>query len=121
MIDKVKYYGDVTPVEVQNTFTKYHASVLLTKGENFGHAIIEAFSTARPVLISDNTPWQNLEQAGAGFSVPLNEDIWIKALLQMVQWDDNDFKNACSSALQYYQHKFDFSDLKRKYLRLFYS
>ena len=36
---KVKYMGDLKPELVQDIFNKYDASILLTKGENFGHAL----------------------------------------------------------------------------------
>jgi len=56
MTHKVKYHGDVLPLEVQNTFSRYHASVLLTKGENFGHALYESMSVGRPIITSNFTP-----------------------------------------------------------------
>ena len=29
--------------------------------ENFGHVIVESWQNGCPVLISENTPWKNLE------------------------------------------------------------
>jgi glycosyltransferase involved in cell wall biosynthesis len=45
---------------------------LPTRGENFGHAIYEALASGIPVLISDRTPWRNLESLGVGWDLPLN-------------------------------------------------
>ena len=49
-----------------------HIFALPTKGENFGHAIFEALSFGRPVLVSDQTPWRGLEALGAGMDLPLS-------------------------------------------------
>ena len=46
---------------------------LPTAGENFGHAIFEALSCGVPVLISDRTPWRNLEASQAGWDLPLEQ------------------------------------------------
>lgn len=117
--ERVKYLGEVKPSNIVETIAGAHVLVLPTLGENFGHVIIEALSASRPVLISDNTPWRDLNAAGVGFSIPLEESVWIKALQQMLDWDENNYKMACSAALQYYRHKFDFPELKEKYIKLF--
>ena len=40
--------------------------------ENFGHAINEALSVGVPVLISDKTPWRNLQEKGMGWDLSLD-------------------------------------------------
>ena len=47
--------------------------LLPTLGENFGHAIVEALHAGCPVLISDKTPWRNLESKCAGWELPAEE------------------------------------------------
>jgi glycosyltransferase involved in cell wall biosynthesis len=49
----------------------YDLFLLPTRGENFGHAIFDALEVGLPVLISDQTPWRDLERIGAGWSLPL--------------------------------------------------
>jgi glycosyltransferase involved in cell wall biosynthesis len=54
---------------------------LPTLGENFGHGIIEALGTGRPVIISDQTPWRGLQAAGVGWDVAIDEsDQLLRAL-----------------------------------------
>lgn len=69
----VTYQGTVVPQQVQTTIAQYDALVLPTKGENFGHAIYESLSAARPVLISTFTPWQQLEERKAGWIMPISD------------------------------------------------
>ena len=48
-----------------------HVFVLPSKSENFGHAIYEALSAGRPVITSQNTPWNELQPANAGMNISL--------------------------------------------------
>ncbi|MFC1818725.1 glycosyltransferase [Thermodesulfobacteriota bacterium] len=68
----VKYCGIVMPSEVKKTFSKYDLFLFPTRGENYGHVIAEALSAGTPVLISDQTPWRNLDSDGFGWDISLN-------------------------------------------------
>lgn len=67
----VRYCGSVLPSDVQQTFAAYDLFLFPTRGENYGHVIVEALSAGTPVLISDRTPWRNLEADDLGWDVPL--------------------------------------------------
>lgn len=67
------HYDGIAPVnEVSSIFAQKDLLFLPTLGENFGHVIIEALGAGAPVLISDRTPWQDLERAGCGWSLPID-------------------------------------------------
>ena len=119
--NRVIYHGRLNPEKSISEITKSHALILATHGENFGHAIVEMLSASRPVIISDKTPWIDLEKYGAGYSLPLKREIWIEKLSEMLAWNEADFSTTCSSALRYYQKKFNFDELKMRYLELFSS
>jgi glycosyltransferase involved in cell wall biosynthesis len=70
---KVNYKGNIESSKVEETFSQYHLAFMPSVGENFGHSIIESLSAGCPVLIGNNTPWQNLETEGIGFEFPLSE------------------------------------------------
>jgi glycosyltransferase involved in cell wall biosynthesis len=63
---RVTFTGPQDPEEVERSLAAAHLFVLLTHGENFGHAIGEALRAGCPVLISDQTPWSGVAEAGAG-------------------------------------------------------
>jgi glycosyltransferase involved in cell wall biosynthesis len=62
----VSFAGSKPPDVVESALLGAHLFVLLTHGENFGHAIGEALRAGCPVLISDQTPWSAVAEAGAG-------------------------------------------------------
>lgn len=71
----------VEPDEVPGIMADHDLFFLPTLGENFGHVIAEALSVGTPVLISDQTPWRNLERDGFGWDLPLSdEDAFVKAI-----------------------------------------
>lgn len=65
------YGGEVHPDAVRDTLATQDLFFLPTRGENFGHVIYEALSSGVPALISDQTPWNDLEARGVGWNVPL--------------------------------------------------
>ncbi len=68
----VNYLGAIPNEKVAESIAPYHFLFLPTLNENYGHVIVEAFLNAKPVIISDQTPWRNLEKSNAGWDIPLN-------------------------------------------------
>ena len=79
---KVHLHGMVPHEEVVPTMAKHDLFFLPTLGENYGHVIIEALAAGCPVLISDQTAWRNLEAAGVGWDLPLDQPERFTAALQ---------------------------------------
>jgi glycosyltransferase involved in cell wall biosynthesis len=68
---KFSHKGIVGNDRIPEILASYDLFLLPTLGENFGHAIHEALASGLPVLISDKTPWQDLEANEAGWNLPL--------------------------------------------------
>ncbi|WP_282041185.1 glycosyltransferase family 4 protein [Winogradskyella flava] len=66
---KVNYKGVLESEDVPKVLSNYDFFVMLSEGENFGHAILEALSVGLPVIISDKTPWKNLVQKKIGWDL----------------------------------------------------
>lgn len=78
---KTNYRGMLEPSKVISTLADYDLFFLPTLGENYGHAIVEALCAGLPVLISDKTPWRNLEELGLGWDVALdNRQKFVEAI-----------------------------------------
>jgi glycosyltransferase involved in cell wall biosynthesis len=67
----VSYHSAIEKSLVNKLLTNYHLLVHPTLGENFGHIILESLSAGCPVLISDQTPWHDLELKLIGADIPL--------------------------------------------------
>jgi len=105
---QANYKGDAEPHTVQNIFTGYDAMILLTKGENFGHAIYESLSVGTPVIISHFTPWNNLQEKKAGWNIDINKKeellTTLYQLSKMTLQEHNDYSNnAWQVAKDYYE------------------
>lgn len=68
----VEVMGVVDPCEVDTVFGNHDLLFLPTKGENFGHVILESLIAGCPVLISDQTPWRDLVSKKAGWDLSLD-------------------------------------------------
>ena len=67
------YKGIVDSEKVVDVLKKYHVFLFPTLGENYGHVIQEAFSAGCVCLLSDQTPWNDLEEKGVGYVFSVDE------------------------------------------------
>ncbi|ACM20487.1 glycosyltransferase [Geotalea daltonii FRC-32] len=67
----VKYWGAVHPDQVSSIFNAHDLFFFPTRGENYGHVIAEALSVGTAVLLSDQTPWRDLQSEHLGWDLPL--------------------------------------------------
>ncbi len=79
---KVSVHGEISHEKINGTLRKYDLFFLPTAGENFGHAIFEAFRAGMPVLISDLTPWRNLEEKGIGWDIGLEDENQFRKVIE---------------------------------------
>ncbi len=80
----------------------YHLLVLPTRGENFGHVILEALLAGCPVLVSDQTPWRGLASRRAGWDLPLAApDRFRAAVDEVVAMDGPTFADWSSRAVAF--------------------
>lgn len=94
----VEFPGSMPPVEVSEELAKSHLFFLPTLGENYGHAIIESLLSGLPVLISDKTPWNDLEQDGLGRDLPLNNpDSFADYISQIAAMLQSEYETAFTS------------------------
>ena len=99
------YKGPIANTATDAMMANYHFSLLQTQHENFGHSIIESMAAGCPVIISDQTPWRNLETVKAGWDIPLkDESALLKALEDCCKMDLHTF-NECSKAAFDYASK----------------
>jgi glycosyltransferase involved in cell wall biosynthesis len=99
---RVRYGGTVEHAQVREVFAKHDLFLFPTLGENYGHVICEALAAGCPVLISDQTPWRNLEEAAVGWDLPLGEiERYQASLQQCIDADDEWYRDFRARAREY--------------------
>jgi len=98
----VNFKGDLQGDEVEHALKNYHLFFLPTLNENFGHAIVEAMLNGCIPLISDATPWRNLQSKNIGWDFALNEkEKFVAAINEVLQLSQVDFELKSNAAQQY--------------------
>jgi glycosyltransferase involved in cell wall biosynthesis len=98
---KVKFPGPIPSNEISRTLSNYDLLFLPTRGENFGHIILESLQAGTPVLISDQTPWKNLANENAGWDLPLKSiEGFVKTIERIAGMNDIEFKKYSEAAVE---------------------
>lgn len=89
----VEYEGELQHAKVAAALNMHEFFLFPTLGENFGHVIAEALSQGLPILVSDQTPWRNLEAAGVGWDLPLDDtDRWSEVINYCIEMNDEEYQ-----------------------------
>lgn len=116
----VNYKGELGFYEIQQTIGEYHYLFLPTLNENFGHSIVESLMSSCPVIISDQTPWNDVETVQAGFALALNDRAgFTKAIVNAAKMGQNDYNIRSKAALDYISKKINLNLITDTYVKLF--
>lgn len=117
---KWEWKGNLDSEKVIETLQQYHVFLFPTLGENFGHVIQEALSAGCPCIISDQTPWQDLEKNNAGYVYRL-EDMksFAQALEKYSRMDQYEYDLCCNSALEYARKRYESNIKNTGYRKIF--
>lgn len=117
---KVKYFGHVSYDQVTIILQQNDLLLLPTLGENFGHVIVESIQVGTPVLISDKTPWRDLESKGIGWDVPLgNKQAFCKAIETVAQMSSQEKFQWRQLILSKQDEILNFSEIEQQNFHLF--
>ncbi len=99
---KIEYKGVLRPSEIPEVYADSDFLLLPTMHENYGHAIVEAWSNGCPVIISTNTPWKNLRVQELGWDVDITDPQNLTNALQ--EGIDLDFTSYIAMVRACYNH-----------------
>lgn len=98
----VEYLGEVDNCRIDEVFLSNHYLLLPTLGENFGHVIYESLSRGTPVLISDQTPWRNLQEKQIGWDIPLEDaEAWGGAISHCINMTARQYETMSERCVEY--------------------
>lgn len=98
---EVQYRGEVAPTEVGQTFAKHDLFAFPTKGENYGHVILESLTAGTPVVLSDQTPW-HATPCKAISTISLDQcQQWINVIQEWAKLGDNELKQLRIASIRF--------------------
>lgn len=116
----VTYKNELAFNEVQSIISKYHSLFLPTLNENFGHSIVESLLSGCPAIISDQTPWTDLEKHNAGYAIPLNsKERFLHTIVAMAKLNQEEFSQKSNAANTYISNKIEIEKSINLYKNLF--
>ncbi|NOQ12884.1 MAG: glycosyltransferase, partial [Methyloprofundus sp.] len=117
---QVHYKGSLGPEDVMPTMRQYHAFFLPTKSENFGHVIVEAMQSGLIPVISNQTPWINLEDNAAGWDIALSdENKFIQLIETLYRMNDKIYTEFSESTIKYIHKQLNSDLLEERYINFF--
>ena len=109
---KCTYKGLVPHDQVHEIFSQYDAFLFPTLSENYGHVIAESLIVGTQVIISDQTPWNDVEENRAGFVCMLNDkESFVKAIVSIIN-DEQDHSNEVKT---YINKRIRLEEIKHEY------
>lgn len=99
--DKVEFLGLVTGEEKDRLYAGAKCLLLMSKSENFGNVIVEALSQGTPVIASKGTPWQQLDEKGAGWWIDSTPEQVAMAVDKVLSLDEDGYAMMRENAFVY--------------------
>lgn len=118
---RVVEHGEVNPLQIPKALAAIQVFILPSESENFGHAIVEALSAGRPVITTDTTPFKQLQEAGAGYTIRythLQEDM-AAAVSFFAAMSNETYQQYQQQAKTYISNRLSADELKQQYAYLF--
>lgn len=117
---EVLYKGVIEHDKVMDAFMVNHVFLFPTLGENFGHVISEALIGGCYVIISDQTPWRDLEQAQVGWDISLSEEEKFTKILQyFADLDEDKYRVLSRNSFEYGKRKSNTQYVVKRYFDIF--
>ncbi len=117
---KANYKGSLQTEKVLVELGNYHFMFMPTRGENFGHIILQSLSVGCPVIISDQTPWKQLEEKKVGWDISLNEELHFSQTIDLcAKMNQNRYNELSQAAFEFAKKYIDNPEILEQNKHLF--
>jgi len=97
-----EYKGEADSEKVPCLFADYDAFIFPTLGENYGHVIAESLSAGCIPVISDTTPWLDLNENECGYVCPVKDTAsFAAALNELLTMNENELSEKREKCYSY--------------------
>lgn len=118
----VRYMGEYNHEDVFQLMSHNHVFFFPTLSENYGHVIVEAMLSGLPAIISDQTPWNDINMHDCGAAIPLiEENLFVEAIERYAMMNNQQFEDERTRLQQYINEKLKLPELRDKYSTMFLS
>jgi len=119
---EVIIHKEIEPAAVKDALAGAHVFILPSKSENFGHALYEALSAGRPVITSNFTPWNQLQESFAGMNVSIEDATKLTVAISFfAAMDEDTLMKWHRGAIDYAARAIDTEKIRAQYRELFVS
>ncbi|MCX6296705.1 MAG: glycosyltransferase [Bacteroidetes bacterium] len=117
---KVNYKGSLESEKVTTEIINYDFMFMPTRGENFGHIILQSLSVGCPVIISDQTPWKKLIDKNVGWDIPLDrQDLFIQTIENCAEMKQEEYNEMTVAAFDFAKKYIDNPEIVEQNRHLF--
>jgi glycosyltransferase involved in cell wall biosynthesis len=102
--DQFIYYGTLTGPQRLKCFIAADIFILPSEFESFGMAIAESLTAGTPVLVSDTTPWHEINKANCGWCIDISQ--FEETLKKFLKLDQVEKKLMSKNAQSFIQQHF---------------
>jgi glycosyltransferase involved in cell wall biosynthesis len=96
----VNYKGILERDQLSATLQQYDFLFFPSMGENFGYAILESLAHGLPVILSDTTPWKDVEVRGCGWEHPLSDPMrFVVRISECASMSEEDYQKMRQAAI----------------------
>ena len=99
---RIEVRGALPYSDIDAAYAAAHFFVLPSMSESFGYSIVESWQHARPVLISQGTPWRGLVDKRVGWDLRLDVELWTSLLKQCLAMDNAIWGELCRASHELY-------------------
>lgn len=116
----IQYKGYLDHENIPDTLANYHVFFFPTLSENYGHVIVEALESGCLVLLSNNTPWNDVEDYNVGNAISLENRVnFIDCINLFSSMDQMEYDNCTEKIDKYLEEKLQIDKLIGQYTEMF--
>jgi glycosyltransferase involved in cell wall biosynthesis len=105
--DRIVFLGNIEGDEKNRLYSNAYFTFLVSHSENFGNVVLESMAQGTPVVASQGTPWQLLEQTNSGFWIKNDVEHITEYVDNILQLPDEKYESMRTNALNYCRKEFD--------------
>lgn len=117
---RVNYCGVLKRESINDVFKIHDFLFFPTFGENFGHVIAESLMSGTPVILSDQTPWRNLQEYNVGWDISLEDlEEFEEVITECLNMDKKLYSTMIENSQEFVKSICNPKNLDEKYVELF--